>query len=95
MKKKMISRRDVISRSAAVAGAFVGAPYLGAFANTASASTLVNDPCLGLLRMRGWEPRMMAPAPTVTTEVVAFIVRSLISTKRTQSLVDQNSIHKH
>ena len=43
MKKKMISRRDVISRSATAAGAFLAAPYLGAFANTASASTLVND----------------------------------------------------
>ena len=39
----MISRRDVISRSATAAGAFLAAPYLGAFANTASASTLVND----------------------------------------------------
>ena len=36
----MISRRDVISRSATAAGAFLAAPYLGAFANTASASTL-------------------------------------------------------
>ena len=41
MEKKMISRRDVISRSATAAGAFLAAPYLGAFANTASASTLM------------------------------------------------------
>jgi hypothetical protein len=39
----MISRRDVISRSAKATGALLGAPYLGMFANTASGSTLVND----------------------------------------------------
>ena len=39
----MISRRDVISRSAEAVGAFLGAPYLGMFPNAASGSTLVND----------------------------------------------------
>jgi hypothetical protein len=43
VQKKMISRRDVISRSAKATGALLGAPYLGMFANTASGSTLVND----------------------------------------------------
>jgi hypothetical protein len=43
VKNKMISRRDIISRSATMAGAFLAGPYLRAFANTASASTLAND----------------------------------------------------
>jgi FAD/FMN-containing dehydrogenase len=40
VKNNKISRRDVISRSATAAGAYLGAPL---FANTASGSTLVND----------------------------------------------------
>ena len=41
--KSKITRRDIIRRSAKAASAFLTAPYLGAFANAASASTLVND----------------------------------------------------
>ena len=41
--KKEMTRRDIMSRSVTGAGSFLAAPYLGAFVNAASASTLVND----------------------------------------------------
>ncbi len=79
--KKNMTRRDILSRSATAAGAFMTAPYLGAFANAASASALVNDVHSQLNPTR--VNRILRPQ---SVEQLADILRSASRQGRTLSL---------